>query len=80
MWRCKRISLGHFRPVYISFCIIHSVNNFYILFGSVPSYQVDTYGLCVIVHMMLHNSYMEIDKKPSPDGGYVYLPKSSLKR
>ncbi|KAK9922580.1 hypothetical protein M0R45_031041 [Rubus argutus] len=44
------------------------------------TFQVDTYGLCVIVHMMLHNSYMEIDKKPSPDGGYVYLPKSSLKR
>ncbi|KAK9922585.1 hypothetical protein M0R45_031045 [Rubus argutus] len=44
------------------------------------TFQVDTYGLCVIVHMMLHNSYMEIDKKPSPDGGYVYLPMSSLKR
>ncbi|KAK9922590.1 hypothetical protein M0R45_031050 [Rubus argutus] len=43
------------------------------------TFQVDTYGLCVIVHMMLHNSYMEIDKKPSPDGGCVYLPMSSLK-
>ncbi|KAH9792369.1 mitotic checkpoint serine/threonine-protein kinase BUB1 [Citrus sinensis] len=32
--------------------------------------QVDTYGLCAIVHMMLHNSYMEIEKKASPDGGY----------
>ncbi|XP_062020062.1 mitotic checkpoint serine/threonine-protein kinase BUB1 [Rosa rugosa] len=44
------------------------------------TFQVDTYGLCVVVHMMLHNSYMEIDKKPSPDGGYVYLPKASFKR
>ena len=30
--------------------------------------------------MMLHNSYMEVDKRPSPDGGYVYLPKASFKR
>ncbi|KAF5481316.1 hypothetical protein F2P56_001977 [Juglans regia] len=44
------------------------------------TFQVDTYGLCVIVHMMLHNSYMEIEKKKSSGGGYIYLPKSSLKR
>ncbi|XP_050382639.1 mitotic checkpoint serine/threonine-protein kinase BUB1 [Argentina anserina] len=44
------------------------------------TFQVDTYGLCVVVHMMLHSSYMEIDKKPSSDGGYVYLPKASFKR
>ncbi|KAL6138003.1 hypothetical protein ACLB2K_063291 [Fragaria x ananassa] len=43
-------------------------------------FQVDTYGLCVVVHMMLHSSYMEIYKKPSPDGGYVYQPKASFKR
>ncbi|XP_059663182.1 mitotic checkpoint serine/threonine-protein kinase BUB1 [Cornus florida] len=43
-------------------------------------FQVDTYGLCVIVHLMLHNSYMEIQKKESPDGGYVYQPKTSFKR
>ncbi|PON34834.1 Serine/threonine protein kinase [Parasponia andersonii] len=43
-------------------------------------FQVDTYGLCVIVHMMLHNCYMEIQEKPSPDGGYIYLPKSPFKR
>ncbi|KAH9792365.1 mitotic checkpoint serine/threonine-protein kinase BUB1 [Citrus sinensis] len=43
-------------------------------------FQVDTYGLCAIVHMMLHNSYMEIEKKASPDGGLVYLPKLSFKR
>ncbi|KAL4585270.1 hypothetical protein LXL04_009886 [Taraxacum kok-saghyz] len=44
------------------------------------TYQVDTYGLCVIVHMMLHNSYMEIEKKPSLDGGYSYQPKLPFKR
>ncbi|KAM6548909.1 hypothetical protein CsatB_020585 [Cannabis sativa] len=43
-------------------------------------FQVDTYGLCVIIHMMLHNSYMEIQEKPSPDGGHIYLPKSPFKR
>ncbi|KAH9743935.1 mitotic checkpoint serine/threonine-protein kinase BUB1 [Citrus sinensis] len=42
--------------------------------------QVDTYGLCAIVHMMLHSSYMEVEKKASPDGGLVYLPKLSFKR
>lgn len=44
------------------------------------TFQVDTYGLCVIVHMMLHNSYMEIERKTFHDGGYVYKPKSALKR
>ncbi|GAB4825647.1 hypothetical protein Ancab_008521 [Ancistrocladus abbreviatus] len=43
-------------------------------------FQVDTYGLCVIVHMMLHGSYMEVEKKASSDGGCVYLPKSPFKR
>ncbi|CAN7096144.1 unnamed protein product [Brassica rapa subsp. narinosa] len=41
---------------------------------------VDTYGLCVIVHMMLHNTYMEIDKKQSLDGGHVNMPRTSFKR
>ncbi|KAL2463446.1 Serine/threonine protein kinase [Forsythia ovata] len=44
------------------------------------TFQVDMYGLCVIVHTMLHNSYMEIEKRASPDGGYVYQPKSHYKR
>ncbi|KAJ9562918.1 hypothetical protein OSB04_008078 [Centaurea solstitialis] len=44
------------------------------------TYQVDSYGLCVIVHMMLHNSFMEIEKKASPDGGYTYQPKLPFKR
>ncbi|KAL9669050.1 hypothetical protein QQ045_006591 [Rhodiola kirilowii] len=43
-------------------------------------FQVDTYGLCVIVHMMLHGSYMEVLKKPSADGGYTYQPKLPFKR
>ncbi|OMO62764.1 hypothetical protein CCACVL1_22643 [Corchorus capsularis] len=43
------------------------------------TFQANTYGLCVIVHMMLHNTYMEIEKKAS-DGGNIYLPKSSFKR
>lgn len=38
------------------------------------------YGLCVIVHMMLHNSYMEIEKRASPDGSSHYQPKSHYKR
>lgn len=44
------------------------------------TFQVDAYGLCVIVHMMLHNSYMEIEKSTSPDGGYIYRPKTNFKR
>ncbi|CAL8136276.1 unnamed protein product [Prunus armeniaca] len=41
------------------------------------AFQVDTYGLCV-VHLMLHNSYMEIEKKLSPEGGYINQSKSSF--
>ncbi|XP_042393422.1 mitotic checkpoint serine/threonine-protein kinase BUB1-like isoform X1 [Zingiber officinale] len=43
-------------------------------------YQVDTYGLCVIVHMMLHGTYMTIEKKVNPDGSYHYGPKLPFKR
>ncbi|KAL4318919.1 hypothetical protein GQ457_18G014660 [Hibiscus cannabinus] len=43
------------------------------------TFQANTYGLCVAVHMMLHNTYMEIERKAS-DGDYIYLPKSSFKR
>lgn len=42
--------------------------------------QVDTYGLCVVVHMMLHNAYMEIEKKATSDGNFIYLPRASFKR
>ena len=44
------------------------------------SVQIDAYGLCVIVHMMLHGSYMAVEKKESLDGSYTYKPKSVLKR
>ncbi|XP_020223220.1 mitotic checkpoint serine/threonine-protein kinase BUB1 [Cajanus cajan] len=43
-------------------------------------FQVDAYGICAIVHMMLHNSYMEIVKKEQSDGSYVYLPRLPFKR
>ncbi|XP_078180588.1 protein kinase and Mad3-BUB1-I domain-containing protein [Carex rostrata] len=43
-------------------------------------FQVDTYGLCVIVHMMLHGVYMNIEKKVNVDGSYHFQPKSSLRR
>ncbi|KAH0454771.1 hypothetical protein IEQ34_016695 [Dendrobium chrysotoxum] len=43
-------------------------------------YQVDTYGLCVIVHMMLHGSYMTLEKTAKPDGSYHYQPKKPFKR
>ncbi|XP_020591997.1 mitotic checkpoint serine/threonine-protein kinase BUB1 [Phalaenopsis equestris] len=44
------------------------------------TYQVDTYGLCVIVHMMLHGSYMTLEKKANPDGSFHYQPKKPFKR
>ncbi|XP_028761683.1 mitotic checkpoint serine/threonine-protein kinase BUB1 [Neltuma alba] len=43
-------------------------------------FQVDAYGLCAVVHLMLHNAYMEIVKKESSDGGHVYLPRLPFKR
>lgn len=47
---------------------------------SITCKQVDAYGLCAIVHMMLHGSYMEVVKKEQSDGGYVYLPRLPFKR
>ncbi|RAL45311.1 hypothetical protein DM860_014721 [Cuscuta australis] len=44
------------------------------------TFQVDTYGLCVIVHMMLFGSYMEIEKRTTRGGTYIYQPKSHFKR
>ncbi|GJN13114.1 hypothetical protein PR202_ga31449 [Eleusine coracana subsp. coracana] len=45
------------------------------------AYQVDTYGLCVIAHMMLHGTGMSIEKAPgSGRGGYEYKPKVPFKR
>ncbi|PWA39773.1 ATP binding,protein serine/threonine kinase [Artemisia annua] len=44
------------------------------------TYQVDTYGLCGIVHVMLHNDWMEVEKKTTFDGGYSFQPKLPFKR
>ncbi|KAJ1291037.1 hypothetical protein BS78_02G288800 [Paspalum vaginatum] len=44
------------------------------------TYQVDTYGLCVIVHMMLHGAAMSVEKVPKAGGGEEYQPKLPLKR
>ncbi|PQQ10512.1 mitotic checkpoint serine/threonine-protein kinase BUB1 [Prunus yedoensis var. nudiflora] len=43
------------------------------------TFQVDTYGLCVVVHLMLHNSYMEIEKKLSPEVVTFINPSHLLK-
>lgn len=44
------------------------------------TYQVDTYGLCVVVHMMLHGIGMSVEKVPRIGGGYEYRPKQPFKR
>ncbi|ONM57597.1 uncharacterized protein [Zea mays] len=44
------------------------------------TYQVDTYGLCVVVHMMLHGSGMNVKKVPRIGGGYEWQPKQPFKR
>ncbi|KAL5647737.1 hypothetical protein ACJX0J_042092, partial [Zea mays] len=43
------------------------------------TYQVDTYGLCVVVHMMLHGSGMNVKKVPRIGGGYEWQPKQPFK-
>uniref|UniRef100_A0A0A9DTH5 Uncharacterized protein n=1 Tax=Arundo donax TaxID=35708 RepID=A0A0A9DTH5_ARUDO len=48
--------------------------------GRTWTYQVDTYGLCAIAHMMLHGAPMSIEKAPRAGGGYEYLPKQPFKR
>ncbi|PUZ72190.1 hypothetical protein GQ55_2G373600 [Panicum hallii var. hallii] len=44
------------------------------------TYQVDTYGLCVIAHMMLHGAAMSVEKVPRAGGGYEYQPKLPFRR
>ncbi|KAI4385030.1 hypothetical protein MLD38_003101 [Melastoma candidum] len=44
------------------------------------TYQVDIYGFCVVVHMMLHGSYLEVERKTNQDGSFFYEPKSPCKR
>ncbi|KAI5013089.1 hypothetical protein ZWY2020_028043 [Hordeum vulgare] len=44
------------------------------------TYQVDTFGLCVVAHMMLHGKEMSISKVPGTGGSYMYQPKLAFKR
>lgn len=43
-------------------------------------FQVDTYGLCASVYMMLHGQYMSVEKKATSDGSHYYQPKAPFKR
>jgi checkpoint serine/threonine-protein kinase len=44
-------------------------------------FQVDTYGLCGVVHCLLHGNYMEIDKRPTNGTSQVInRPKAPYKR
>ncbi|CAA7021990.1 unnamed protein product [Microthlaspi erraticum] len=43
-------------------------------------FQVDTYALCGIIHQMMHNTDMEVIKRPSRDGGQINLPNGLLSR
>ncbi|KAI5059291.1 hypothetical protein GOP47_0025610 [Adiantum capillus-veneris] len=44
------------------------------------TFQVDTYGLCCIVHLMLHGSYMEIKADGNSDKMQTFRPKVPFKR
>ncbi|KAJ7558034.1 hypothetical protein O6H91_04G022800 [Diphasiastrum complanatum] len=44
------------------------------------SFQADTYGLCGVVHCMLHGCYMELDVKAGQDQRFLYRPKAPFKR
>ncbi|KQK16072.1 mitotic checkpoint serine/threonine-protein kinase BUB1 [Brachypodium distachyon] len=44
------------------------------------TYQADTFGLCVIAHMMLHGTGMSVEKVPKAGESYLYQPKSPFKR
>ncbi|MCO5594281.1 hypothetical protein L7F22_048310 [Adiantum nelumboides] len=44
------------------------------------TFQVDTYGLCCIVHVMLYGSYMEIEAEANSYKMQSYRPKVSFKR
>lgn len=47
-------------------------------FGTVL--QVDTYGLCCIVHIMLHGSYMELETVLDANKRRTFRPKTPFKR
>ncbi|CAN1351416.1 Mitotic checkpoint serine/threonine-protein kinase BUB1 [Linum perenne] len=42
--------------------------------------QADSYNLCVVVHLMLHGSYMETERKHTSDSGNIIMPRLSVKR
>ena len=42
--------------------------------------QVDTYGLCCIVHIMLHGSYMELETVVDSQNKKKFQPKIPFKR
>ncbi|CAM6101555.1 unnamed protein product [Calypogeia fissa] len=44
------------------------------------SFQVDTFGLCGVVHCLLHGNYMQIEKAQTAAGQTIYRPKSSYRR
>ncbi|CAD6217944.1 unnamed protein product [Miscanthus lutarioriparius] len=44
------------------------------------TYQVDTYGLCVVAHMMLHGTCMSVEKSCVPGVGAKQLSKQLVRR
>ena len=43
--------------------------------------QADTYGLCGVVHCLLHGKYMEVEKtRGVGEGAPTYRPKAQFKR
>ncbi|BBN17333.1 checkpoint serine/threonine-protein kinase [Marchantia polymorpha subsp. ruderalis] len=44
------------------------------------TFQVDTFGLCGVVHCLLHQSYMQVEKVKTADGQCLYRPKAAFKR
>ncbi|CAL1356907.1 unnamed protein product [Linum trigynum] len=42
--------------------------------------QADSYNLCGVAHLMLHGSYMEIERKRTSDADHVYMPRLPFRR
>ena len=55
------------------------VNVVYFILGWIVL-QVDTYGLCCIVHIMLHGSYMELQTVVDSQNKKKFQPKIPFKR
>ncbi|KAL2610840.1 hypothetical protein R1flu_022532 [Riccia fluitans] len=43
-------------------------------------FQVDTFGLCGVVHCLLFGSYMQIEKVKNGEGRTLYRPRTTFKR